>query len=149
VSPRARFVTVGVVLAALFYIVLRLYASSWLALWAFGDATAAIAVMLAAQGVPWKRKLLFSGATAALSVVIFEVVAHSFLGVAADVLTSTVVGATDWQLVSFVVVQVLFLGVPVAALALFVGRRPSALWTASTSTAPMAKTHAKSKQQGR
>ena len=144
-SPRVRFVAIALVLAAVFYIALRWNTESWLALWAFGDATAAIAVMLAAQGVGWRRKLLFAGATGALSILLFEIVAHSFLGSAADALTDpSVVGtATDWQLAAFVAVQVLFLGVPIAALALFVGRRPSVLWTAPDRAQSSPKTRTK------
>ncbi len=129
-SPRLRFGVSALVLATAFYALLRYFATSQFAVWAFGDATAVVAVMLAAQGFTWKRKLLFAGATAALSVLLFEVVAHSFLGVAAGALTrSDLAFPTNRQLAAFAVVQVLFLGVPLAALALFVGRRPSRLWS--------------------
>ena len=116
--------------AAAFYFVLRQYATSPLAVWALGDATAAIAVMLAAQGFSWRRRLLFAGGTAALSLLLYEVVAHSFLGRAASALTALDIAVpTNWQIAAFVAVQVLFLGVPLAALALFVGRQPSRLWS--------------------
>ena len=131
VSPKVRFVSLAVLLAAVFYGVLKRYAASELAVWSLGDATAVVAVMLAAQDVSWKRKLTFAGATAALSILLFEVVANSFLGTAAGALTTLdVQSVTNWQLAGFVVVQVLFLGVPLAALALFVGRQPSRLWGA-------------------
>ena len=110
---------------------LRTNASSSFALWAYGDATAAVAVMLAAQGISWKRKLVFAGLTAVLSIVLFEVVAHSFLGAAADKLTSSDASGTDLQLAAFVMVQVLFMGVPLALLAMFVGRKPSRLWSSA------------------
>ena len=139
-SHKVRFAVLAVVLAAAFYALLSYYATSDLALWAFGDATAVIAVMLAAQGVSLRRKALFVGITVALSILLFEVVAHSFLGSAADALTnSDLLAPTDWQLTSFVAVEVLFFAVPVAVLALFVGRRPSVLWTArktGTATSP-------------
>jgi hypothetical protein len=129
VSPKVRFAALSLLLAAVFYFGLRYFATSDLAVWALGDATVAIAVMLAAQGVPWKRRLLFAGSTAALSLLLFALVAGSFLGAAATALTESDTQATDPQLAAFVIVQVLFLGVPLAALALFVGRRPSRLWT--------------------
>jgi hypothetical protein len=130
VSPRVRFAALSVLYSAVIYAGVRLLAPDSAALWAMGAATPVIAVMLASQGHPWRRKLLFSGGTAALSILLFAVVGNSFLGAAADAATSSGAFApTDWQLAAFVAVQVLFLGVPLAALALFVGRRPSLLWS--------------------
>jgi hypothetical protein len=119
----------SILFAVVLYAVLQWVTTSSFALWALDDATVVIAVMLAAQGFSWRRKMLFAGITAALAVLLFQVVAHSFLGSAATALTGLDVQATDWQLASFAIVQVLFLGVPLAALALFVGRRPSRLWS--------------------
>jgi len=130
VSPKTRFAVEGLVLAAVLYSVLRWLTVSWPDAWWLGYATAAVAVMLAAQGVSWTRKLLFAGTTAVLSVLLFEAVSRTFLMSAADVLRdSGVVGASHLLILAFVVVQLLFLGAPLAALALFVGGQPSVLWT--------------------
>ena len=129
-SPRVRFICLSVLYGVVLYAALLWLAPSSGFRWALGSAVAAIAVMLAAQGIPWKSKVLFAAVTATLSVLVFEVVTHSFLGDAVDAANaSAVVAATDWQLAAFVAVQVLRLGVPLAALALFVGRRPSRLWS--------------------
>ena len=129
-SPRARFAAESILYAAVLYALLRGLTTSWPDSWWFGYSTAAVAVMLAAQGVSWVRKLLFAGVTAALLVLLFEVVAHSFILSFADALrTLGTRGANHLSFASFVVMQVLFLGVPLTALALFVGKRPSVLWT--------------------
>jgi len=131
VSPKTRFAVEGLVLAAVLYSVLRWLTVSWPDAWWLGYATAAVAVMLAAQGVSWTRKMLFAGGTAALSVLLFAAVSRTFLLSAADVLrNSGVVGASHVLILAFVVVQLLFLGMPLAALALFAGGQPTVLWTA-------------------
>lgn len=119
-------------LAAVLFGALRWLTRLQPGLWWLGYTTAVVAVMLAAQGFPWRRKLLFSGLTAALSLGLLELVAHSGLGSAADALTNSgAQAATDLQLASFVVIQMFFLAMPLAALALFVGRRPTRLWSRS------------------
>jgi hypothetical protein len=135
-SPRARFAIQGIALAAVLYTLLRWLTASRPEHWWLGYATAAVAVMLAAQGVSWKRKLLFASVTAALSFLLMELVARTFLLAGAEVLsTSGLAGASHLYYVSFVVMQLLFLGMPLAALALFVGGRPTALWEAEEPSA--------------
>ena len=129
-SPRTRFIVVGVVLAAVLYAALRLAMGGTEQAWWLGYATAAVAVMLAAQGVSWPRKLLFAGATSAVCIGLFVLVSFSPLIVGADILRTSSIGeASHLLIVAFVIVQLIFLGVPLGALALFVGGRPSVLWT--------------------
>lgn len=116
--------------AGMFYVLLQWIAASWAGQWWLGYSTAAVAAMLAAQGVPWRRKVVFAGGTAGLSILLLEVVVLSPVGGAANVLRSSAAGAaSELQLAAFVGVQVIFIGVPLAALAAFVGGRPSVLWT--------------------
>ena len=131
-SPRTRFAIWALVNAAVLFLALRWLANWWPALWSLGLATAVIAVMLAAQGVTWKRKFIFVGVTAALALGLHELALVSGLG-AADVaaLNAGEGGPTDLQLAAVVAIQVFFVAVPLAALALFVGMRPSVLWTAA------------------
>ena len=130
-SPRARFAIEGIAIAVVLYALLRLLTASQPDYWWLGYTTAAIAVMLAAQGVSWNRKLLFAGVSALVSIAAFELVARTFLVSGADVLrTSGVSGASHMYFAAFMIMQVLFTGLPLAALALFVGRRPDVLWTA-------------------
>ena len=131
-SPRTRFAVWALVIAAVLFVALRWLSNWWPALWSLGLATAVIAVMLAAQGVSWKRKVVFVGLTAALALGLHELALVSGLG-AADVaaLSAGEAGPTDLQLAAVVAIQVFFVAVPLAALALFVGMRPSVLWTAA------------------
>jgi hypothetical protein len=102
------------------------WASVW---WAAFDA-AFVAVILAAQGAPWSRRLCFAGLIVGCSAGLSVVVAHTGLGEAARVM-ATLGGhfATNSQLAEYAALQVLAHGIPVACLAVFVGRRPSILWT--------------------
>jgi len=130
VSARTRFVVIGVVLAAVLYAALRWAMGGTEQAWWLGYATAAIAVMLAAQGVSWARRLLFAVATSAVCIGLFVLVSFSPLIAGADVLRSSSIGEASHMLIlAFVIVQLLFLGVPLGALALFVRGRPSVLWT--------------------
>jgi hypothetical protein len=136
VNHKARFIVLGLLYAgvlfgALQWLTLRVPSAWWLKF-----AVAAVAVMLAAVGVPWRRKLLFAGVTAIVTVGLVLVMDLSGLGSAADVLASAdAQDATNVQLAAFALVQLFFLGAPLAALALFVGRQPSVLWTAPEGSA--------------
>lgn len=129
-SPRVRFVVSSLLIAAVLFAALQWASAYWSALWSLSLATAVIAVMLAAQGVSWKRKVLFVGITAVLALGLNEFALLSGLG-AADTATLNPgpAGPTNLQLAAVVAIQLFFVAVPVAALALFVGRRPSVLWT--------------------
>jgi len=134
VSPKARFVCLSVLFSAALYALLLWLRMSWSVLswlvW-LGYTPAVIAVMLAAQGASWKRKLLFAGLTVGLSTGLFAVATLSGLAQAASsYATSGAELPTNAQLASIAARQVIIAGVPLAALALFVGRRPSVLWTA-------------------
>ena len=129
-SDRVRFGLLAVVFSAVLFGALRWAALSQPGLWWLGYSTATVAVMLAAQGMSWGRRLAFAGATAVTSVVACELVVNSVLGGAADALIGAgSQGPSDLQLAYFVLVQLLFIALPLAALALFVGRRPSRLWS--------------------
>ena len=98
--------------------------------WAFAYVPIVIAVMLAAQGVTWGRKLLFVFVTLGLQGILVS--AANLTGLTSVATAPASAGGTisGWALTSAVVLQVLVLGLPIAALALFVGRRPSVLWSA-------------------
>ena len=129
-SPRTRFAVLAIVLAVALYATLRWVMGGAETAWWLGYATAAVAVMLAAQGVSWTRKLLFAVGTSAVCVGLFVLVSLSPLIAGADALRTSSIGeASHLLIVAFVLVQLLFLGVPLGALALFVGGRPDVLWT--------------------
>ena len=116
--------------AAVLFAVLRWMSAWWPALWSLGLATATIAIMLAAQGVSWQRKARFVGLTAGLALGLHEVALLSGLGAAdSAALSPGPQGATNMQLAAVVAIQVFFVAMPLATLALFVGRRPSRLWS--------------------
>ena len=130
-SHKARFVIVTLVAAAGLFALLRWLSTWWPALWSLDLATATIAVMIAAQGVSWQRKARFVGLTAGMALGLHEVARISGLGAAdSAALSPGPQGATNLQLAAVVAIQVFFVAVPLAALTLFVGRRPSVLWTA-------------------
>jgi len=131
-SPRVRFISLSLLYAAVLYIPVWLLLMSWSSRWWLGYTPMVVAVMLAAQGVSWRRKAIFASVTVGLSIALFTFAGVSGIGRAASALTSPgVVVATNPQLVAFALLQVFFLGVPLAALAMFVGRRPSVLWTSA------------------
>jgi hypothetical protein len=150
VSPRVRFAVAAIAAAAVLFAVLDRLSAYWPALWSLELATAVIAVMLAAQGIGWRRKAIFVIATAALALALNEAALLSGLG-AADVagLNPGPAGPTTPQLLAVVAVQLLFVAVPLAALVLFVGRRPSVLWTAMDRAAPKAVRSSKKKRNAR
>ena len=89
--------------------------------------------MLAAQGVSWKRKLAFVGVTIIAMVIVYAVAVTAGLSETVNSVTDTS-GATDPQVAAIIAMKVLFLAVPFAILAVFVGRRPSVLWIARSAS---------------
>ena len=116
-------------------LMLAFYAISWVLLYMHAGQTdlgytlPIVAVMLAAQGATWGRKLGFATATLAVGVLMHALMDAAGLTAAVNSV-SAVRGIADRQVLLVAVDEVLSLAVPFAALALFVGRRPSLLWTA-------------------
>jgi hypothetical protein len=129
VNARARFVTLGVLFAVVLYAVFWLLMATRPQTWQLGYVPAVIAVMLAAQGASWRRKLLFAGATLGLVLLLYAIVAVCGLESGSSSL-QTSQAATGPQVIAYLATKVAFLALPLAALAVFVGRRPAMLWTA-------------------
>jgi hypothetical protein len=87
------------------------------------------AVMLAARGVPWRRKLLWVAGTLLLFGATDVVAALAGIErIWSESESTSYVAATVGQGLAGVVYHTFSLVCPLAALALFVGRRPNVLW---------------------
>jgi hypothetical protein len=100
--------------------------------WQLGDVPVVVAVILAAQGTTWRRKLAFASVTVSLVALAFGFFALFHL--ASPIPPTDPSLMTDMQYAGFfgsnMGLRLLLLGAPlVMMLALFVGRRPSMLWT--------------------
>ena len=129
-SARARFVLLSLVYATMLYAAAWWLGQSWPSVWWATFDAAFVAVILAARGASWGRRLYFAGLILGFSAGLSAVVAHTAMGDAARVM-ATLGGhfATNSQLGEYAALEALAHGIPVGIIVLFVGRRPSILWT--------------------
>jgi len=90
----------------------------------------ACAIMVAAQGVSWRRRMAFASVTLVGCLLIEALPALAGLPVFGDRVLSP--DASQFQLATVFAYTTLRVVFPVAALVVFVGRRPAVLWTRSS-----------------